>query len=170
MAIQSQMQKHLRKYVEDGIQQKVRLSNMIKGYKNQEVKSKERVIDETDLKRKIIAQGLPMDKVNLVEQRKEMDTQVLARVQKVLEDAQSEMQGLTLRMNAHLEELTEIEILAGGFVTHAIGVDAGVELDKDAMIVKFKPGGHIEVPIAARMNKWKDSSQLVIKKIKKVGV
>lgn len=170
MAEQSQMQKHLRKYVEDGIQQKVRLNNMILDYKDQEYKSRERVIDETELENKMRAQGISQDKVNLVVERRTRDEKILEITQRTLAESKENMQGLTLRMNAHLEELTDIEVQAGGFLTHAIGVDTGAELDKDSMIIKFKPDGHVEIPIAARMNKWKDSSQLTIKKIKKAGV
>jgi hypothetical protein len=163
----SQMQGHLRKYVEDGIQQKVRLNNMMIDYKDQEYKSRERIIDESSLEEKLEAEGIDPSKINLVIERKQLDEQVLSRVQTILEESQEKMDGLTLRMNAHLEELTEMEILAGGFVTHAVGVDINATLDKDTMVISFKPDGHVEIPIAARMNKWKDSSQMIIKKIKK---
>jgi hypothetical protein len=163
----SQMHGHLRKYVEDGIKQKVRLNNLIDDYVNQEVKTRERIIDQTSLQRKMEGEGLAEEKINLVIERKKRDQDILQRVQSTLGRSREDMAGLTLRMNAHLEELTEIEVLIGGFVTHAIGTDKNVTLDKENMILKFKPEGHVEVPIAARMNKWKDSSQLTIKKIKK---
>jgi hypothetical protein len=167
---QTPMQKHLRKYVEDGIQQKVRLSNMVLAYKAQEVKSRERTIDETTLLGQAQGKGIPQEKVALIEERRDRDHDILRRVQKVLGDAKSEMEGVTLRMNVHLEELSDIEIAIGGFVTHSIGVDSKASLDKETMIVTFENEGHIEIPIGVRMNKWKDSSQLTINKIKKAGV
>lgn len=162
----SQMHGHLRKYVEDGIQTKVRLNNMILDYKDQEYKTKERIIDQNQLQLKFEAEGIDPEKVQLVAERKVRDEEILARVKRILTESQANMEGLTFRMNAHLEELTEIEILTGGFVTHAVGVDKNVTLDKENMILSFKTEGHVEIPIAARMNNWKDSSQLIIKKIK----
>jgi hypothetical protein len=167
---QTPMQKHLRTYVEDGIQQKVRLSNMVLAYKEQEEKSRERTIDETTLLKQVQSKGIPQEKVAQVEDRRDRDFDILNRVQKVLAEAESEMEGVTLRMNTHLEELADIEIAIGGFVTHSIGVDKNVKLDKENMIVSFENEGHIEMPIGVRMNKWKDSSQLTINKIKKAGV
>lgn len=166
----TQMQNHLRKYVEDGIQQKVRLNNLILGYKNQEFKTRERIIDEKELENKVIAQGISQQKIDLITERRLKDEQIFANVQEIIGQSQEEMEGITLRMNAHLEELTEIEIVAGGFMTHAIGVDKGVTFDRNTMSIKFEPEGHVEIPIAARLNKWKDSSQLTINKIKKAGV
>lgn len=167
---QTPMQKHLRKYVEDGIQQKVRLSNMVLAYKAQEVKSRERTIDETTLLGQVQGKGIPQEKINLIEERRDRDLEILSRVQKVLGEAQSEMEGVTLRMNAHLEELSDIEIATGGFVAHSIGVDEKAKLDKGTMIISFENEGHVEIPIGVRLNKWKDSSQLTINKIKKAGV
>lgn len=161
------MQKHLRTYIEDGIQQKVRLSNLVLDYKAQELKSKERVIDQTSLASKLQNDGIPQEKVDHVIERRDRDEEILKRVKVVLAQAEEEMSGMTLRMNTHLEELSEIEILAGGFIAHSIGVDQGAKLDRDTMIVKFEKDGHIEVPIGTRRTKWKDSSQLTIKKIKK---
>jgi hypothetical protein len=166
----TQMQQHLRKYIEDGIQQKIRLNNLITYYKNQEHKTRERIIDENDLERKLTADGIDSQRINLVIERRKRDEAILEKVQRVINQAQEDMDGLTLRMNVHLEELTDIEIGIGGFIAHSIGIDKGASLDKENMVVKFKPNGHVEIPIAARMNKWKDSSQLTIKKIQKAGV
>lgn len=166
----SQAQKHLRTYVEDGIQQKVRLSNLTKSYKDQEFKSNERIIDQVDLVSKMITQKVPQIKVDLVKERRDIDVQNLERVKNVLEKTKLEMEGLTLRMNAHLEELTELEILAGGFIAHSIGVGKNVKFDKDNRILSFTPGGYVEIPIAARLSKWKDSSQMTIRKIQKAEV
>lgn len=167
---QTPMQKHLRKYVEDGIQQKVRLSNMVLAYEAQEEKSRERTIDETTLLGQAQGKGIAEEKIKMIEERRDRDFTILKNVQEILENAKSEMEGVTLRMNAHLEELSDIEIAIGGFVTHSIGVDKKATLDKDTKIVSFQNGGHIEIPIGVRLNKWKDSSQLTINKVKKAGV
>jgi len=163
----SQMHQHLRKYVEDGVQQKIRLHNLIEDYKSQEHKTKERIIDEKTLEAKLKQTGVSQEKINLVIERCKRDESILEKVKKFIDDTQKDMDGLTLRLNAHLEELAEIEIQSGGFIAHAIGVDSGAQLDKEKMIVKMKPQSRIEIPIAARLNKWKDNSQLTIKKIKK---
>lgn len=163
----TQMHSHLRKYVEDGIQQKVRLNSLIVDYKDQEYKSRERIIDQTQLEQSLKEQGIDPAKISLVTERKERDQEILDRVQRNINESEVNMQGLTIRMNAHLEELTDIEIATGGFVTHAVGVDQKASFDKENKVIKFEPEGHVEIPIAARMNKWKDSSQLTIKKIKK---
>ena len=163
----SGMQSHLRKYVEDGIQQKVRLSNLVLDYQVQENKSRERVIDQNSLIGKMTAENIAEEKVELVKERRDRDQDILARVKEVLGQAEEEADGLTLRMNAHMEELSEIEINAGGFVAHPIGVDQGAKIDKETKIVKFDTNGHVEMPVGVRLNKWKDSSQMTIKKIKK---
>lgn len=167
---QTPMQKHLRKYVEDGIQQKVRLSNMVLAYQAQEEKSRERTIDETTLLEQSQSKGVSAEKVKMIEERRDRDLAILQRVQKVLGEAKNEMEGVTLRMNAHLEELSDIEIAIGGFVTHSIGADKNVTIDKETKIISFENGGHVEIPIGVRLNKWKDSSQLTINKIQKAGV
>jgi hypothetical protein len=164
------MQEHLRTYVDNGIQQKVRLSNLILDYKDQENKSKERVVDQFELRNKMVTQGTPQNKIDLIDERSNIDSKIHERVQKILEQTKTDMDGLTLRMNAHLEELTAIEILSGGFIAHSVGIDEHTTFDEDNKIISFKPGGHVEIAIAARLNKWKDSSQLTIKKIKKAGV
>ena len=166
----TQMQQHLRKYIDDGIQQKIRLNNLITYYKNQEHKTRERIIDENDLERKLTADGIDPQKINLVIERHKRDEAILEKVKRIIAQTQEDMDGLTLRMNSHLEELTDIEIGIGGFIAHSIGVDKDASFDAENKVVKFKPNGHVEIPIAARMNKWKDSSQLTIKKIKKAGV
>lgn len=163
----SQLRGHLRKYVEDGIQQKVRLNNLITDYADQEYKTRERVIDQTTLETSMTTDGIDPSKIALVTERKKRDQDILARIQKTITQSKVDLEGITFRMNAHLEELTDIEMATGGFVTHAVGADENVTLDKENMIIKFVNGGHVEIPIAARLIKWKDSSQLTINKIKK---
>lgn len=163
----SQMQNHLRTYVENGIQQKIRLGNLIEGYEEQEHKSRERVIDEKELENKSIAQGIPQNKIDLIVERRLLDEEIFNRSQEILVTTREEMRGLTLRMNTHLEELTDIEVLAGGFVSHSVGVGKNAKYDRDSHVIKFEENGHVEIPIAARMSSWKDSSQLTINKIKK---
>jgi hypothetical protein len=161
----TQMQKHLRKYVEDGMQQKMRLNKMTEAYNEQEYKTTERIIDERSLRAKLLNEGIDPLKIDDVTDRIVRDEEILDVIKGTMSQTEEDIKGLTYRMNAHLEELTEIEILSGGFVTHTIGVGENVAIDKENMIVRFQPEGHIEIPIAARMNKWKDSSQLTIKKI-----
>lgn len=165
----SQMQGHLRTYVEDGIQQKIRLGNLIDSYEVQENKTRERIIDQTTLERKFIADGIVQQEIDYVAERKERDLEILERVQSTLTNSRNEMEGLTYRLNAHLKELTALEITAGGFVTHAIGIDKNTSVDETTKVVSFKAGGHVEIPIASRLNTWKDSSQLIINKIRKTG-
>jgi hypothetical protein len=166
----TQMHQHLRQYAEDGIQQKVRLTNTAISYDKQVEKSRERVIDQTTLENKMRSEGISSERIDLVVERKMRDQEILDRVSQTLNDTLVEVDGLTKRMNAHVEELSEIEIVSGGFVTHPIGVDKGAVLDPETMTVKFETDGHVEIPIGVRLNRWKDSSQLTIKKIKKAGV
>jgi len=167
---ESPMQKHLRTYVEDGIKQKVRLTNLVLDYKKQEEKSRERVIDQNSLIGKMTGDGAPKSKIDFVKNRRDRDQRIFERVQVVAAQSNDEMVEMTMRMNTHVEELAEIEINSGGFVRHAIGTDKGAKLDTETNVVKFEVGGHIEIPIGTKMATWKDSSQLTIKKIKKAGV
>lgn len=166
----SQMHNHLREYVENGIQQKVRLNNKIIAYQAQETKTKERIIDQTSLQKELESEGAVESKIEWIVDRTKMDEEAIQRVRSVLENSNIELEDLTFRMKAHLEEMSEIEILSGGFVTHPIGLDKNVIFDSDQSTIKFEAGGHIEIPIAVKLNQWKDSSQLTIKKIKKVSV
>lgn len=163
------IQGHLRKYAEDGIQQKVRLSNLVMDYKEQETKSRERIIDQKSLVNNMKNSGRASEKINLAEERMSADEIVLENVQKYLAETNEETEKLMMALSTHMEELTALEVGIGGFVTHPIGIDTGAKLNKDSNIVTFEPDGHIEIPIGTRMNSWKDSSQLTINKIKKVG-
>lgn len=162
---QTPMQAHLREYVADAIQQKVRLANKITSYRKQESKSRERTIDETTLLNG--STNLPADKKALIEERRDMDSAAFNRVQRILSELSEEIEGVSLRMNVHLEELSAIEIATGGFVTHSIGVDKNATLDSDSMIVTFEPQGHAEIAIGVRLAEWKDNSQVTIRPIKK---
>lgn len=165
----SMLHAHLRKYVDDGIQQKVRLSNLQKDYMEQEKKTRERIIDQTQLVNSMKDSNLGSEKIQVAESRLEKDKKLLKNVQSYMEEAEKEMADLAIDLSTHMEELSSIEIGAGGFVVHSIGVDRNAKLDKTNMVVTFKPSGHVEIPIGARINSWKDSSQLTIEKIKKAG-
>ncbi|MED3627861.1 hypothetical protein P4478_12420 [Bacillus subtilis] len=156
-------QTHLRKYIEDGIQQKIRLNYLLESYKKQEEKTRERIIDQSNLISKITFENAPDKKINLFKERLNKDQALILKiVQSTIYELLDEINELTLIMAAHLEELTEIEVDIGGFVTHAIGIDTNASLNSDNMIVNFKKGGHIEIPIGTKMSKWKDSSQMTI--------
>lgn len=167
MDMATESQSHLREYIDNGIQQKARLSNTLRAYQEQKEKTRERIIDQTQLKLTMQGKGIDPSKIALVEERKKMDEEVYQKVEKLLEDVQENLEGLVFRLNAHLEELTDIEIATGGFITHSIGISSGAQLDKDTMAVSFDSDGHIEVPIAIRLNKWRDSSQMSVEKIKR---
>ncbi len=160
---------HLRKYVDDGIQQKVRLGNLLGDYKSQEDKTRERIIDQNTLKTKLNLEKASQEKINLVTKRIDHDEEVLEETKKAIGSYSEKLEELALTMNAHLEELSEIEIESGGFVAHSVGVDKGVTFDKETKIITFKENGRAEIPIAAKIKNWKDSSQLTIHRIKKAG-
>ncbi|MCD7910922.1 hypothetical protein KC480_05205 [Bacillus velezensis] len=163
-------QAHLRKYIEDGIDQKIRLSHLLESYKKQEEKTRERIIDQSSLINKLTAENAPESKINLFKERLNRDQAIVFKlVQNTTSEILTEIDWLILKMAVSLEELSEIEIDIGGFVTHAIGVDTNAKLDKDNMVVTFKKDGHIEIPIGTKMSKWKDSSQLTINKTIKAG-
>lgn len=164
-----QIETHLRKYAEDSIQQKIRLQNLITDYQAQSKKSQDRIIDEKAIIAKVTEQGISQNRIDLMTDRQNRDETIFAYANEFIRQCKEDMAGLTMRLTTHMEELTEIELTTGGFITHAIGVDTNAVLDKDTMIVNMQPDGHIEIPIGARLNKWKDSSQLVVKKIKKAG-
>lgn len=163
----TQMQTHLRTYVNDAIQQKVHLANLLTAYNSQLTKTKERVIDEKELEKSFINQGIDPTKTQWITERRQMDEENFVRVTKIVQDVKQDMKEMTLRLNTHLEELSGIELASGGFVAHAIGVDKLTAYDEKTSTITFEAGGHVEIPIAVRLNQWKDSSQLVIKKIKK---
>ncbi|MCY8577099.1 hypothetical protein MOD24_14715 [Bacillus haynesii] len=161
----SEAQAHLRTYIDDGIKQKIRLNHLVESYKKQEEKTRERIIDQNKLISKLVYENAPDKKINYFKERLTRDQALILKiVQSTISELLNEVDELILRMSAHLEELSEIEIDIGGFVTHAIGVDENASLDSDNMIVRFKKHGHIEIPIGTKMSKWKDSSQLTINK------
>ena len=133
--------------------------------KSKKKKTRERIIDETNLERDYKLRGLSQDRIDLVSERLRIDTQILKRVQGSIASLKDSRQGLTLRLNSHLEELSEIEITTGGFVAHTIGLDKKATFSEESKSIKFEPTGNVEIAIANRLNKWKDSSQLTIKKI-----
>lgn len=160
----SSMHQHLREYVEEGIQQKIRLDKLITEYKDQEKKTRERIVDGTQLQAKFQGEGIDPVKIGHVKERTDRDIKILTLVQDSLKDSQESVSGMAVRLNTHLEELSTIELQTGGFVTHAIGVGANASLDKANMSVNLKSPGHAEIPVAVRLNKWKDSSQLTIRR------
>lgn len=163
------IQSHLRQYAEDGIQQKVRIGNMIKAYQEQADKTRERIIDQNSLINNMKVNRMPSEKIELAEKRLAQDNKILSSINSYLEDAKEESKDLTMSLSAHMEELSSIEISAGGFVTHPIGVNKKVKLDNNKTVISFEPGGSVEIPIGVRLSKWKDSSQMTIKKTKKAG-
>ncbi len=165
----SLLKNHLRTYVEDSIQQKVRLGNLINDYKKQENKTRERVIDQEELIARLKLQNISQEKIERIIKRKEHDEDILKEVKEAIDFYSKEIQDITFTMNAHLEELSEMEIESGGFVAHSVGVDLGAEFDKESKVIMFKENGRVEIPIAAKLKNWKDSSQLTIHRIKKAG-
>ncbi|MBS9805877.1 hypothetical protein P4J09_11910 [Bacillus cereus] len=163
----TQMNNHLRRYVQDGIQKKIRLNRLIKSYQVQFSKTKEDVIDQSDLQRKMEYNGIPEMKIKQITSRLNKDQEIEKQTIKILRDLNSDMDDLTIEINAHLEELSAIEIESGGFVTHAIGIDKDTTLDKENMILKLKKNSHAEIPIGVRLDSWKDSSQFTISREKK---
>lgn len=163
----SQMNTHLRRYVQEGIQKKIRLNSLIKSYQAQLSKTKEDVIDQSDLQRKMEYNGINESKIKHITSRLNKDQEIDKQTTKILKDLNLEIDDLTVEMNAHLEELSSIEIESGGFVTHAIGVDKDATLDKENMILKLKKNSHAEIPIGVRLDSWKDSSQFTISREQK---
>ncbi|HHT7153250.1 hypothetical protein [Bacillus thuringiensis] len=163
----SQMNNHLRRYVQEGIQKKLRLNSLIGMYKAQLAKTKEDVIDQSDLQRKMEYNGIAESKIKQITLRLNKDQEIEKQATKILNELNADMDNLTVEMNPHLEELSSIEIESGGFVTHAIGVDKDTVLDKENMILKLKKNSHAEIPIGVRLDSWKDSSQFTISREQK---
>ncbi|EOO44511.1 hypothetical protein [Bacillus cereus] len=163
----SQMNNHLRRYVQEGIQKKLRLNSLIGAYKTQLAKTKEDVIDQSDLQRKMEYNGIAESKIKQITLRLNKDQEIEKQATKILNELNTDMDSLTIEMNPHLEELSAIEIESGGFVTHAIGVDKDTVLDKENMILKLKKNSHAEIPIGVRLDSWKDSSQFTISREQK---
>lgn len=72
----TQMNNHLRRYVQDGIQKKIRLNSLIKSYQVQFSKTKEDVIDQSDLQRKMEYNGIPEMKIKQITSRLNKDQEI----------------------------------------------------------------------------------------------
>lgn len=163
----SEMQEHLRQFVQNSIEQKMRLNNVVQDYKKQKDKSASRIETQKEVISKALSEGIPEEKIDYMNKRASNDETILKKVTAYLGEAEISLEELAMAMRAHLEQLTELDVTEDGVMIHPIGTDQGAQLEKPSMTVRMMYEGHMEVPIGTTLSQWKDSTKLVIKKIKK---
>lgn len=160
------MSEHLRKHMHDGLQQKMRMEKKISAYEEQKIKSRERAIDQNILQGKMIGAGASSERVNEIIMRKEKDTALFGETSIIVDEEKVKHDLLTRELNAHGQELSEIEITTGGFYQHEVGIFEDSKYDEATGIVSFgKKGGHVQMLTPVIRTQWKDASQLTIRKI-----
>lgn len=165
----SLMQNHLRTYAEDGIKQKIRITNLHNVYVEQESKTRERIIDQTQLVNDFKENNAANAKLDLVERRLQNDIDTLENVKTYVEETRQEEEELIYQLNTHVEELSAYEIASGGFYAHVVGADKNATYERNTKAILLEPQGHAEMPIGIKLNSWKDSNQLTISKRNKRG-
>jgi len=170
-----QQTKYLRSLITGEIQQKVRLQETITEYKDEIDKMTDYIVDQAAL---VLALEDEVDKFPVAPEDKakqlEHARNRLERHKAIREDHYKVVNELTDRhlemvndLQAHMIELSAIEISTGGFVAHSFGLRDNVKLDEVTKVLTFYPTGSVEVPIATDLPSWKDSSQMTI--IKREG-
>lgn len=162
MAVLTQMEKHLLKFVEDTMTQKFRMDETIRSYREVEVAQRERVIDQNDLIAEMTTEGHPQVQIDNMKTRRDKDQFAREVIKIMLADDMIIRDKMVEEVQAHLSEFSARQIKSGGFVAHTIIHDRATEFDAQQKIIKFKEKGHVEVPVSTYLNSWKDSSQMRI--------
>lgn len=158
MTEQTPMEKHLTNFIEDMMQQKLRLSESQSLYQEALVKIKERIVDETQLLETASNESRPF-----YEERKADDEAHQKRIESILEEQHEIIEKITLDVYHHLLELSHLEIKRAGFITHIVTVNDQTDYNKETKVIKFhRKDGHAEIPIATTLRKWNDASQIRI--------
>lgn len=155
---------YLRKYLQAEVEQKIRLEAAIALWADQYDTLTESVVDQSEVIRSMeSAAGSQM--LESIKQAKDR----LVRIQglkanslEALNELRSRNEQMIKDGQAHMVELSNIEIEQGGFVALIFGLRDEVEFDEVNNKLTFKPSGSAESIIGTRLSSWKDSSQLTI--------
>lgn len=168
------MLEHLRTYLEDAQQQKMRQEKKVNAIKNQITFSYERSIDQKSLEDQLkYLQGLPgstiaQSKIDGVISRKERDIANQSHYNNIIGKEIDTLTNLIHQIDNHGSELSEAEMRVGGFFELVVSIyDAGAydRKDKSKIILTNKEEVHLQMSTPLMRDKWKDTCEFTIRKV-----
>lgn len=169
----SLLNEHLRSYLEDSLQQIIRREKRLMRYKEQSVKSRERVIDQKLLYERMQKEGVGQVDLEHVKEREVKDQANFEMFTRQIEEDEHFLTEFTDELVFNTKELSVDEIKTGGFFTHSIGLyDDTTYNDKTENYELIKNTSHIKIITPVYATEWRDFSKLTIRKseTKKKGV
>ena len=167
------MNEHLRSYLEDSLQQIIRREKRLKKYKDQAVKSRERVIDQKLLYDRMKKEGVGATDLEHVKEREVKDQNNFEMFTRQIEEDEKFLTDFTDELIFNTKELSVDEIKTGGFFTHSIGLYEDATFNSKTENYELtKDTSHIKVITPVYATQWRDFSKLTIRKseTKKKGV
>lgn len=165
---------HLRTYLQDAQQQKMRQEKKVKKMEQQITISYERSIDQQSLQNQLEYEaGLPgstvaQAKIDEVIDRKNRDIANRDFYSNVIDKERALLVKQIHQIDAHGSELSEAEIRTGGFFELVVSIyDAGSydRKDKTKIILTNKEEVHLQMSTPLNRDTWKDSCQFTIRKV-----
>lgn len=159
------MNEHLRKYLEDSLQQIIRVEKRLETYRNQAVKSRERVIDQKLLKSQMSKEGVAQTDLDHIQERTDKDQANFDMFTRQIHEDEQFLSDFTDELVFNTKELSVNEINAGGFFTHSIGLYTDVTFNKNTENYELtKDTSHIKVITPTYETEWRDFSKLTVRK------
>lgn len=168
------MLEHLRTYLENAQQQKMRQEKKVDAIKGQITFSYERSIDQKSLEDQLkYLQGLPgstiaQSKIDGVVARKERDLYNQNFYNNIIGKEVDTLTNIIHQIDNHGSELSEAELSTGGFFELVVSIyDAGAydRKDKDKIILTNKEEVHLQMSTPLMRDKWKDTCEFTIRKV-----
>lgn len=160
-----QRSEFLRDYVGNQIIQLVRLEKTIKDYEELAKELTERIIDQNVLIQHAQSTGSKSHE-NILKNRQKKDEAHKERIEnKILPELSQKRDNILEDLQAHAYQYSEAEIELGGFVTHQFGIQDNVKYDKSTETLTFNKGGYAQTVIAVPLDHWRDSSQIIIRRM-----
>lgn len=168
------MLEHLRTYLEDAQQQKMRQEKKVDKLKEQITYSYERAIDQQSLQTQMeYLQSLPgstvaQSKIDEIVYRKDRDLANQQFYNNIIGDEEALLVKKIHQIDAHGSELSEAEIQTGGFFELVVSIyNAGSYDRKDTskLILTNKEAVHLQMSTPLMRDRWKDTCEFTIRKV-----
>ena len=168
------MLEHLRTYLEDAQEQKMRQEKKVEKIKEQITYSYERAIDQQVLENQMThLQSLPgstiaQSKIDEVIFRKEKDLENQLFYNNIIGEQEDLLIKKIHQIDAHGSELSEAELQVGGFFELVVSIyNAGAYDRKDTskLILTNKESVHLQMSTPLMRDRWKDTCEFTIRKV-----
>ena len=153
---------HLRTYSEDVLLQKFRAEKIYTEYKNAEYRLRNAISDEELVLKSVIANNPNSPRIEIIKKRNEKNEAVRTDTTRYITETSNRITELSNALQAHLQEYSDAQIAAAGFITHTVVTDYKAKNNQDSKLIKFDEPAKAEYGIANSLDKWRDVSKVKI--------